>query len=236
MVSGKDLYNSMKGLLLLLCTGLASALPADPAAPTLVTFKNGDMELHGFIYKPAGSGPFPAVLWNHGSEKKPGWAPDLAKSFLEHGFVFFIPHRHGQGRSPGEYIGDLVDQAPPEQRNRAMVQLQETYNEDVAAAVAFLKKQPYVDPNRIVMSGVSYGGIQTLLSAEKGLAVEGLHPLRPRRHVLAAKPRDTQSAHPGDPGDQGAAVPGVPGGERLQPRTEPDSGPGGRQAFFGSPA
>jgi dienelactone hydrolase len=60
-----------------------------------------------------------------------------------------------------------------------MVELQDVYNEDVAAALAFLKKQPYVDPVRIVMSGVSYGGIQTLLSAQKGLGVRAFVAFAP---------------------------------------------------------
>ena len=38
----------------------------------LVGFKSGDLELKGYLWKPLGDGPFPAVLWNHGSEKNPG--------------------------------------------------------------------------------------------------------------------------------------------------------------------
>ena len=37
--------------------------------PELVGFKGGDLELKGYIWKPSGDGPFPAVLWNHGSGK-----------------------------------------------------------------------------------------------------------------------------------------------------------------------
>ena len=53
------------------------------------------------------------------------------------------------------------------------------YNHDVVAAVAWLKTRPFVDPNRIVMSGVSYGGIQTLLTAEKGLGIRAFVPFAP---------------------------------------------------------
>jgi dienelactone hydrolase len=45
--------------------------------------------------------------------------------------------------------------------------------------VAWLRKQPAVDPNRLVMSGCSYGGIQTLLTAEKGLGIRAFIPFAP---------------------------------------------------------
>ena len=54
-----------------------------------------------------------------------------------------------------------------------MVKLHSVYNRDVAAAVDWLKSQPFVDRNRVVMSGVSYGGIQTLISAETIPGVRG---------------------------------------------------------------
>jgi dienelactone hydrolase len=72
----------------------------DPGAPKLVSFPSGDLTLHGFLYKPEGDGPFPAIIWNHGSEKLPGQQPELGRFYTKQGFVFFTPHRHGQGRSP----------------------------------------------------------------------------------------------------------------------------------------
>ena len=60
-----------------------------------------------------------------------------------------------------------------------MVKLHAVYNRDVAAAVAWLKSQPYVDKNRVVMSGVSYGGIQTLVSAENIPGIRGFISFAP---------------------------------------------------------
>src|SRR5689334_22293089 len=34
-----------------------------------VEYPSGQLKLPGLLYKPAGKGPFPAVIWNHGSEK-----------------------------------------------------------------------------------------------------------------------------------------------------------------------
>jgi len=49
----------------------------------------------------------------------------------------------------------------------------------VVAALAWLKEQPFVDSNRVVVSGCSYGGIQTLITAEKGLGVKAFIPFAP---------------------------------------------------------
>jgi dienelactone hydrolase len=61
----------------------------------------------------------------------------------------------------------------------AAVQAQEAANEDVVAAMNWLKKQPEVDVNRIVVSGCSFGGIQTLLAAEKGLGARAFIAFAP---------------------------------------------------------
>jgi dienelactone hydrolase len=118
-------------------------------------------------------------VWNHGSEKLPGSQPALAKFYTAHSYVFFVPHRRGQGRSPGDYIQDLVAQAPPGERARRMVELQQAEVDDVIAALNYLRSQPFVDPARIVMSGCSFGGIQTLLAGERDLGVKALVPFAP---------------------------------------------------------
>jgi dienelactone hydrolase len=126
------------------------------------------MQLRGFVWKPEGAGPFPALLWNHGSEKLPGWLPSLGPVFVREGYVFFVPHRRGHGRSPGPYIQDQLQAASPADRGRVFVQLHEVHLTDQLAALAFLKAQPYVDGSRLAVAGCSYGGIQTVLAAEGG--------------------------------------------------------------------
>ena len=161
---------------------LADLIAAHPRQPQLapgqamgeeVSFPSGSLTLRGFLYRPTGDGPFRAVLWNHGSEKLPGWQPELAAFYNARGFVFFIPHRRGHGRSPGDY---MVERA---RGGQDQVRMLGAYNADVVAALDWLKRQPYVDAGRIVMSGVSYGGIETLLAAEKDLGVRGFIPFAP---------------------------------------------------------
>ena len=65
------------------------------------------------LYRPGGPGPFPAVLYNHGSA--PGMLNTqafdaLGPLFASRGWVFFAPYRRGQGlsASAGPYIGDQI--------------------------------------------------------------------------------------------------------------------------------
>src|SRR5438067_2219483 len=95
--------------------GSVPGQPPAPGAPKpeLVSFPSGGLTLHGLLYRPGPAsrapraGPSPAMLWNHGSGKTPGEKPDLARFYTDHGFVFFLPYRHGHGSSPGDYIIDL---------------------------------------------------------------------------------------------------------------------------------
>lgn len=153
------------------------------AGPEQVSFPAAETTLHGFLFKPTGRGPFPAVIYNHGSEKTPNSFPTLGEFWTAHGFVFFLPHRRGHGLSPGDYIVDLQKEFRRTNdltaSGRNDVVLHEQANKDVESAVAWLAKQPFVDTNRMVMSGISFGGIQTLLGAEKGLGVKAFVSFSP---------------------------------------------------------
>src|SRR5262250_1264776 len=94
----------------------------DPGAPRLVSFPSGDLTLRGFLYKPQGDGPFPAIIWNHGSEKYPGQQRNLARFYTKQGFVFFLPHRHGHGQSPGDYIEDTIGKYMATEKNRTLAE------------------------------------------------------------------------------------------------------------------
>ena len=66
--------------------------------PEIVRFTNSSQVLGGELFKPAGRGPFPAVLYNHGSA--PGMLNSQASHaigplFVRAGWVFFMPYRRG---------------------------------------------------------------------------------------------------------------------------------------------
>jgi dienelactone hydrolase len=148
------------------------------SAADIVAFPSGEITLHGALYKPEGSGPFPAVVYNHGSAA--GMLSEqafdaLGPIFASHGWVFFGPYRRGQGlsASAGPYIGDQIAAA---EKNggisagaAAMVRLLETdHLNDQLAALGWLRRQGFVRPDRIAVAGNSSGGIETVLGAERG--------------------------------------------------------------------
>jgi carboxymethylenebutenolidase len=136
-----------------------------------VTFSSGNLVLHGFIHKPEGNSLFPAILLNHGSEQFPKSGQIIAEPYVQKGYVVFFPHRRGQGysSSQSEYIMDLIMREPETTRGEKFVELQEIHLEDTIAALSYLKQLPYVNANRIVIAGGSFGGIQTILATEKQL-------------------------------------------------------------------
>src|SRR6478672_11860352 len=92
----------------------AQATRPIPVQRQHVTFKNGNLTLDGFLFKPDGPGPFPAVVWNHGSEQYPDRGPQfesVAKIFVPAGYVVFAPVRRGHGSSQGQYITDQITRA-----------------------------------------------------------------------------------------------------------------------------
>src|SRR5438876_6377511 len=116
----------------------------------MVHYRAGQRQLPGYLYRPAGEERRPAVMWNHGSEKEPRAQPELARFYTEHGFVFFAPVRHGHGETEGPYIVDLQKALADNEKDvdivrREQVKLHDVYNEDVVAALAWLKEQPFVD-------------------------------------------------------------------------------------------
>src|SRR5215467_12439780 len=95
---------------------LAAEFVVTARASEIVTFPNGNLTLKGALFKPDGAGPFPAVVYNHGSAA--GMLSQeafdaLAPVFVRHGWVFFGPYRRGQGLSApaGPFIGDQINAA-----------------------------------------------------------------------------------------------------------------------------
>jgi carboxymethylenebutenolidase len=157
--------------------GQISTVPA--SIPDTLRFDSGNLHLKGLLWKPAGKGPFPAVLFNHGSEASSlRYMGKLADVFTAQGYAFFAPFRRGQSlsRGQGSYILDQLDSATtaggPDARVAVLIQLHEREQlADQLAGLACLKRQVGIDTNRIVVSGISFGGIQTMLMAAQPVGV-----------------------------------------------------------------
>ncbi len=151
-----------------------------PTSPTreVVTFKSGNLELKAVLFRPRGDGPFPALLYNHGSA--PGMlnsqaAEILGPLYVKYGWVFFMPYRRGQGlsESAGPYIMDEVNAAEKHGGVQAASQklnelLKGDHLADQLSGLAWLKQQSYVEASQIAVAGNSFGGIETVLGAERG--------------------------------------------------------------------
>jgi dipeptidyl aminopeptidase/acylaminoacyl peptidase len=165
----------------------ATGSAAGVAPATKVTFESGGQTLVGFLYAPDGAGPWPALIWNHGSEKHPEAGAQfntVASVFVPAGYVVFAPERRGHGDSEGDYIVDRVKFTfklqGKDQADRLTVHLLETEQlEDQLAALEYVKQLPFVDSQRIAVAGCSYGGIQALLGAERGAGYKAAVSISP---------------------------------------------------------
>jgi carboxymethylenebutenolidase len=166
-----------------LSVALAIGQPAS-VVPETVVVPSGKLQLKGFLWKPNGPGPFPAVLFNHGSggadaDHTAGFpiteaAEKLAPLFLKHGYAFLYLFRRGQGLSAdqGPFMQDILQQEEAARGKEARQHLQfmlaiTDHLDDVMAALSFLKTAPAIDAKRIAIAGHSFGGQLTLFAAER---------------------------------------------------------------------
>jgi dipeptidyl aminopeptidase/acylaminoacyl peptidase len=118
-----------------------------------VTYQSGALRVSGVLLRPRGKGPFPAVVLNHGyiepSVYVNGQGLMREQDYLARaGFV--VLHTDYRGHAGSD---------PASERNR---ELRLGYTRDAINAVQSLKKESYVDDDRIAMLGRSMGGGVTL--------------------------------------------------------------------------
>lgn len=139
-----------------------------------VTVKQGvhDMVTRNMIltlFAPAGQGPFPLAVINHGrdagrSERaSPGRVrfEEAARYFVRKGFAVLVPTRLG--------YGDTGQDFDPEESGACFFKhYQPTLDaaaDEVLAAVDYARTLPWIDSRRIVLMGQSVGGIVAAAAA-----------------------------------------------------------------------
>ncbi len=135
-----------------------------------------DLKLEATLYKPEGHGPFPLLIFNHGSTG-PGKTPvkqtlrweSFGKLFTPWEFVVLAPMRRGRGQSDGDYEEPYwCSDAEVDRGIKNAIQ-------DLDAVFAYVKSLPYIDSSRIVLSGVSRGGILSVVyAAERPASVKAV--------------------------------------------------------------
>lgn len=128
------------------------------------------VRLATITYKPAGIGPFPVLIFHHGSTgggRDPStfrlsYDPvSLARWFTARGYAVVLPQRRGRGGSEGLYDeGFAADRSKgytcEEERSLAGA---EHALRDIDAVTTAILAQPFVDRSRVLVGGNSRGGI-----------------------------------------------------------------------------
>ncbi|HYL86228.1 MAG TPA: dienelactone hydrolase family protein [Candidatus Angelobacter sp.] len=133
-------------------------------------YSSGKLKIEAYVYKPEGAGPFPVVIYNHGSraghdrEERP--FAYVGEMLAGAGYVAVVPERRGYGKSDGPTFGETIgeDRGP-----RFVARVQEE-TDDVLAAVEFVKTLPYADTTRMGVMGWSFGGIVSVFAASRSTA------------------------------------------------------------------
>jgi dienelactone hydrolase len=140
--------------------GAAALWTAGAAAADNIDISEGALVLHATLYRPEGSGPFPAVVALHdcgGIDDRPAATAQLyaewAKFLVADGFVVIFPDSFGS-RGAGSQCRVRV--SPIRSSNERVA--------DAEAARHWLQTQPFVRADHVSLFGWSSGGSAALWS------------------------------------------------------------------------
>ncbi len=125
-----------------------------------------EIKLEATLYKPNGLGPFPVVLFSHGSSGGPIPASytETAKAFATYltskGIALLIPMRRGRGKSEGSN-----DEEPSACTVVAAKEGIRYATASIDATLVYLHKQTWAATTNIVLAGHSRGGLLSLFYA-----------------------------------------------------------------------
>ena len=125
-------------------TGLRKAVKRDTLFhEEEIVFTNGSVKLSGSVVLPEGKGPFPAMVFVHGSgaTSRDFFGP-VSYLFARHGIAVLSYEKRGVGKSTGHWLdADFAD-----------------YSSDAIAGVNYLKSRKEIDPRKIGLWGGSQAG------------------------------------------------------------------------------
>ncbi|MEO8113776.1 MAG: dienelactone hydrolase family protein [Phenylobacterium sp.] len=184
-----DLNLSRRSIALALAGGYAVAAFSAEAEPIhtdeqgliteTVQLDAPDRQIPAYVARPTGKGRHPAVLVNSEVFGVHEWVRDVCRRLAKAGYVAIAPDFFVRAGDPSKVTGfaevrKIVAQATDKQ-----------VTGDTAAALKFLKAQPYVDFKKLAVTGFCWGGGKTWLAVERfpefkaGVAWYG--PLAPAR-------------------------------------------------------
>ena len=146
----------------------ATAVHAQGDAYTEVFYPSGNLRIQAYLYRPQGDGPFPVVIYNHGSrdgrERESVPFQYIGRMLTRAGYVVLVPERRGYGKSDGMIWWQEVS-TPSQVPGRLQAE-----TDDVLAALPYLQTLAYVDTKRMAIMGWSFGGIVTILAVSRSNA------------------------------------------------------------------
>ena len=141
--------------------------PAASASPFQTLFYSSEgLRLEAYLFKPDGAGPFPLVVYNHGSRNADARSERpvqyIARLLVPLGYAVLVPERRGYGKSEGP---TLVEEVGADRAAKFVARI-EAETRDVLAAVNYVTRSPEhrVDAQRMAMIGYSFGGMVTTLA------------------------------------------------------------------------
>src|SRR3954452_20087769 len=125
---------------------------------------------HAILFRPHGEGPFPLAIVAHATSQnvlrraqmpQPEYRA-LAAWLVTRGFAVLVPERPGHGATGGHYLEDQggCDEADYAKAGRATADV-------IAAAMGFVRKQPFIRSDGMVVIGHSAGGWGALALASE---------------------------------------------------------------------
>ena len=145
----------------------SSANVASPPAHDTLFYRNGALKLEAYLYKPEGAGPFPLVIYNHGSRaggervERPFFF--VGQLLTAAGYAVLVPERRGYGKSDGKPFSEEIG---PDRGSNYVKRLRDE-SDDVLAAIPILRTYSWVDTARIAIMGWSFGGSVSVFAASK---------------------------------------------------------------------
>jgi pimeloyl-ACP methyl ester carboxylesterase len=164
--------------LMLAMTGAVAAEPGPVGAEAtpyrlqewLIPSPLAGVRMRARLYRPEGDGPFPLALVNHGSDEDtrlrarqviPDW-PELVEFLVRRRYAVLLPLRPGHGATGGTYLESQGSCGKPD-----YVAAGNGAADSMLAAIAFMREQDFIRPDRTLVIGNSAGGWGALALAAR---------------------------------------------------------------------
>ena len=171
----KNMKGKPMGLIFVSFISFTSLMPAQQAPEyTTAFYQSGKLRLEAYVYRPAGPGPFPVVIYSHGSRK--GYEREerpmafVGAMLAGQGYLALVPERRGYGKSDGPTFNEEVG---TDLGNRMMARF-DGEADDVVAAAQYVATMDGADATRLALIGYSQGGIVSVRAAGELSGVRAL--------------------------------------------------------------